>query len=260
MSESVSVVHEGNTSTITFNAPPMNLMTIENLNALTEAHRQADEHPETRVMITRSGIDGMFCNGLDPQYVLNHDTDGRLDIFRAIGRMAHGIYSLTKPHIMVVNGPAMAGGAVLAILSDYRYFDQDNGRISFAEVKVGIPVPSGVIDLIGAVCHRPYLRDIVMLGKNLDAQQALEAGLADGAAPSADLDAVVAKQAERLSRLSPNVLRTIKAHLRAPLLPALANTLQGDAKSHEFAQFVEAPYLGEGLGALLEGRPPAFTR
>ncbi len=42
-------------------------------------------------------------------------------------------------------------------------------------------------------------------------------------------------------------------------MPALKNTLQGDASSHEFAQFVEAPYLGEGLGALVERRAPVFT-
>ena len=53
-------------------------------------------------------------------------------------------------------------------------------------MKVGIPVPSGISDLIGAVCHRPHLRDITMLGKNLDAQHALEAGLADGAATGDD--------------------------------------------------------------------------
>jgi enoyl-CoA hydratase/carnithine racemase len=154
----------------------------------------------------------------------------------------------------------MAGGAVLAILSDYRYFDKDHGRISFAEVKVGIPVPSGISDLIGAVCHRPHLRDITMLGKNLDAQHALEAGLADGAATGDELETMVAKQVERLSRMSTNVLRNIKGHLRKPMLPGLEKTLQGDAKTHEFAQFVEAEYLGEGLTALLEGRAPAFTK
>lgn len=260
MSQTITVSHQGAVSTITLNSPPMNLMTIEMLDALAEAHREADAHPDTRVMVTRSGIDGMFCNGLDPQYVLDHDSDGRLEIFRAIGRMAHGIYALTKPHITVINGPAMAGGAVLAILSDYRYFEEEKGRISFAEVKVGIPVPSGIIDLVTAVCHRPYVRDVLMLGKNMSAQQALEAGLADAVAPADKLDGVVAKQAERLSRLSLDVLRKVKAHMRAPLLPTLANTLQGDAKSHEFAQFVEAPYLGEGLTALVEGRPPAFEK
>jgi len=260
MSQAVSVSHEGNVSTITFNAPPMNLMNIEILDALVEAHREADAHPDTRVMVTRSAIDRMFCNGLDPSYVLEHDSEGRLDIFRAIGRLAHGIYALTKPHITVVNGPAMAGGAVLALLSDYRYFAEEKGRISYSEVKVGIPVPSGIIDLLASIVHQPHLRDIVMLGKNMDARAAMQAGLADGIAPADKLEEAVAKQVNRLSRLSPDVLRTVKAHMRAPLLPTLANTLQGDAQSHEFTQFVEAPYLGEGLGALVEGRPPVFTK
>lgn len=260
MSPSVSVVHEGNVSTVTFNAPPLNLMTIENLDALIAAHEEADAHPGTRVMVTRSGLDGMFCNGLDPQYVLDHDTEGRLEIFRAVGRIAHRIYALTKPHISVINGPAMAGGAVLAILSDYRYFAEEKGRLCYAEVKVGIPVPSGIIAILSNVCSRPHLRDIAMLGKNMDARQALEAGLADGVAPADQLEGLVSKQVERLSRMSPSVMRTIKGEMRGSLLPTLETTLQGDADSHEFADYVEAPFLGEGLGALVEGRSPVFKQ
>jgi len=260
MSDLVTVSHEGMASVVTMNNPPMNLMDIETMDALLAAHQEADAHPDTRVIVTRSAIEGMFSNGLNPMYVLERDAAGRLDVFTGVGRLVTGIYSLTKPHITVVNGPAMAGGAVLAILSDFRYFDQDHGRISFAEGKVGVPIPEGLIAIIRDVCQPTMLRDVVLMGKNLDAEEAKAAGLADGIAPSEQLDAIVDKQVERIARLSLDVLRVTKANLRAPVLARTQNVLQDSGGGHEFAKFVGEAYLGEGLKAVIEARPPVYVR
>ena len=260
MSDVVSVAHEGVVSTITMNNPPFNLLDIEVIDALVAAHEEADAHPETRVMVTRSAIEGMFSNGLNPLTMLELDDAGRTEVFRAVGRLCHGIYKLTKPHIAVLNGPAMAGGAVLAILADFRYYDQDRARICFAESKVGVPIPGSLQSIIRNVCATPWLREIVFLGKNFDAATAQEAGLADGLAPAGELDAMVNKMVSRLSRLSLDVLRVDKAAMRAPVVAELREITEMDAATHPFARFVTAEYLGEGLNAFMEGRAPVFTK
>ena len=261
MSEYVSVKHEGLVSTVTFNRPPLNLMDIETLDALTEAHRAADAHPETRVMVTRSGVEEIFGNGLDPEYILGRSQHERIDVFRAVGRMMQGIYSCTKPHITVINGPAMAGGAVLAALSDFRFIDENRGRICFAEVKVGVPIPAGATEMLRAFCKPHWLTEVALMGKNMNAAICLEAGLVDGAAPANKLEAMVDRQINRLVRLSPAVLRSIKAGIRAPVLARIDGMLQSeDDAAHEFGVFAGDEYLGEGLTALIEGRPPVFTK
>jgi len=246
-------------STVTYTNPPFNLLDIDIMDALVAAHREADAHPESRVIVTRSGLEGMFCNGLNPMTVLEMDLEGRKAMFAAVGRLVHGLYSLQKPHIAVLNGPAMAGGAVYAITADFRYMDQDRGALCFAEAKVGIPVPEGLAAVIAGVCLPAMLREVVMLGKKLDPEQALSAGLVDGIAPADELEEFVSTQVARLARLSCDVVKACKASLRAPVLNVTAGMLtesDGDA----FARFLGAEYLGEGLTAFMEGRQPVFRK
>ncbi len=252
----VTVTHEGGVSTVTFDAPPQNLLDIDLMDRLVQAHLEADAHPRTQVIVTRSAVPEVFSHGLDPLYVLTLAPADRPPVFHAIGRMLHHLFALAKPHITVVSGAALAGGAILAIPSDFRYFDAEHGRISFTEVKVGLPLPEPVCAVIAHFCTPPMLRDIV-LGRNLDAREAVAAGLGDGMATGAALETMVAKQIERLTRVSPAVLRTTKHYLRRQLLAQTAEFMKGDAL---FESFVGDDFLGEGLRALVDGRRPRFTR
>ena len=251
----VSVQHEGVVSRVILDNPPLNLLDIETMDALVDAHKEADAHPETRVILTESAVPHVFCNGLDPQYVLSLEEGKRTDVFRAVGRMLHGLFSLGKPHISLIKGPAMAGGAVLAITSDFRIFDVEHGRLSFSEPKVGLPIPEAITAVIKQYCARPFLRDVVMLAKNMDARQAMLAGLADSAAKPEGFDEVVQKLVERLARLSPSVLKETKRGMRCEALVKTAAFLEGDAA---FDRFVGDGFLGEGLKALVEERFPNF--
>ena len=255
-SHSVTVRHEGAVSTVTFDAPPHNLLDIDIMDRLVRAHLEADAHPRTQVIVTRSALPQMFCNGLDPDYVVALAPVDRPPVFHAVGRVLHHLFALTKPHISVIAGPAMAGGAILAIPSDFRFFDSDHGRISFTEVKVGLPLPEALCAVIGHFCSPPVLRDVV-LGRNLDAREAVAAGLGDGHASGAALEALVTKQVERLTRISPAVLRATKLALRRRLLEQTSAFMHGDPL---FESFVGDDFLGEGLRALLEQRRPRFTR
>jgi enoyl-CoA hydratase/carnithine racemase len=260
MSSAITLEHAENISTITINQPPFNLLDIDTIDALVEAHRLADARPDTGVIVTRSALEGMFSNGLNPLFVLERDVAGRVEVFRAVGRLALGLYELTKPHIAVINGPAMAGGAILAILADFRYFEAERGRICFAESKVGLPIPGAMQQVIADVCVRPWLREVILLGKNLDARQARSAGLADDVAHAQELDQLVAKHAARISRLSLEVNRANKRALRAGTVAALRELVESDAAASELGRFVGDGFLGEGLKAFLEGRRPVFEQ
>lgn len=255
-SKCVTVSHEGAVSTVTFDAPPQNLLDIDMMDRLVQAHLEADAHPRTQVIVTRSAVPGVFCHGLDPLYVLALAPADRPPVFHAIGRVLHHLLALGKPHITVISGAALAGGAILAIPSDFRFFDADQGRLSFTEVKVGLPLPGALCDVIAHFCSPALLRDVV-LGKNLDAREAVAAGLGDGMATGAALETLITKQIERLTRVSPAVLRATKHALRRRLLEQTAQFMKGDAL---FESFVGDDFLGEGLRALVEQRRPRFAR
>lgn len=253
----VTLKQHGWVSVVTFDAPPLNLMTIEIMDRLVEAHREADADPETRVILTTSAVPGMFSNGLDPTYVLGFEAERRPQIFRAVGRMLHYLFELSKPHICKVSGPAMAGGAILAITADFRAFDNEHGRLSFAEPKVGLPIPKAVVRVIEHFCRPAKLREVIMLGKNMDAKEALAAGIADIASSGDELDKAIQKLAERLCRLSPAVLAATKRDMRGNILEL---TRQCAESQPDFDRFLGDDFLGEGLRALVEGRFANFTR
>ena len=248
--------HQGPVSIVSMNRPPQNLLDIEYMDQLTELHKEADARPETRVIITASDIPGMFSNGLNPKYVVDMAPEDRVAIFESVARTLHGLFSLNTPHISKISGPAMAGGAIIGIASDFRFFDAEHGRFSFAEPKVGLPIPEAVIAVIGHCCPANHIRDVVMLAKNMDAKAAMEMGISDGAAPTDQLDALIQKQVERLVRLSPSVMSATKAAIRAK-----TRELTGAAMNRGlgFSKFVGDNFLGEGLRALLENRFPKFT-
>ena len=251
----IQLNHTGAISKITMARPPMNLLDIETMDALVRAHQEADQRSETRVIITQSGVDGVFSNGLDPLYVLKMKAQDRIAIFDGVSRMLHHLFALSKPHICAINGPAMAGGAILAITADFRIFDENHGRISFSEPKVGLPIPEAVSNVIRQFCCAKSFRDVVLLGKNMDAAAALEAGLADAVVPSHQMKEALAKLADRMARLSPSVLSVTKAGLRRKALEMTRANLDGNP---EFNPFVGDDYLGEGLTALVEKRFPVY--
>lgn len=253
---SVEVVHEGLVSTVTLNYPPMNLLTIEILDEIIAAHKEADAHEGTRVIVTRSGVENVFSNGLDPAYVLQMSDEERVKVFEAVGRTIHNLVHLGKPHICRVNGPAMAGGAIIAISSDFRVFDEKYGRLSFSEPKVGLPIPQALTGVISLYCARPQLRDVVLLGKNMDAAAAAAAGLADFIGDDEGMEDAIKKYVSRVGRLSPAVMRETKAGMRRHLYELTAAMQEGEGP---FFDFVGPEFLGEGLSALVEQRYPNFT-
>jgi len=253
----LSVTHQGSVSLITLHRPPMNLLNLEVIDELIELHQQADRHPETRVIVTRSAIPQMFCNGLDPLVVLQADQEGRAAIFRGIGRLLRDLLALTKPHIAVLNGPAMAGGAILALTADFRLIDAHHGRLCFSECKVGLPIPTPVAQTIAHFCRAGSLGEVVLLGKNMDAATTCQLGLANECCASEQMEEVLSAWVSRLDRLSPAVLAASKRALRGHLLTGAGQLAEDPA---EFAQFLDDDFVGRGLRALVEGTKPQFPR
>ena len=254
---SIRLEHEGLVSRIILDNPPQNLLDIDALDAVVAAHQEADAHPKSRVILTTSAVPAMFSNGLDPAYVLAMPADQRITVFQAVGRVIHGLISLGKPQICLVNGPAMAGGAIIAITADFRVFDAEHGRLSFSEPKVGLPIPPPLVEVIRLFCDPAHLRNVVLMGKNMDARSAMSAGLADASASGDALADVVAKMVQRLARLSPAVMAATKRGMRQHLYDSTATLARRDS---QFLDFVGDEFLGEGLRALVEERFARFDR
>lgn len=233
---------------------PMNLMDIPFMQAFAEAHRDLEKNSEVWGVIVHSTVDGYFSNGLDPAMMLGRDTQGRAEVFEVLLKMVLEVYAFSKPHISAIEGHAMAGGAVLAILSDWRFMSREKSRISFSEVAVGLTIPKAIINLIESATGPGPLREIAMLGSAIKSTDAVRMGLIDEVFDNGTTLKEAERYLKRVFELPLASVRSVKQILRANNLAAL----KGREGLETLSSFVGAESFVEGLSAVRDKRRPKY--
>lgn len=99
-----------------------------------------------------AGNDRAFSAGLDLRTLPGMDGEALVGFFEAFARMMAELYGHPRPVVTAIEGPALAGGAFLALAGDLRVAGP-GAAIGFTEVKAGIPFPPALVDL--AKAHLP---------------------------------------------------------------------------------------------------------
>lgn len=240
---------------VTLTRAPMNLMDIPFMEKFTTVHADFAKNKDVWGVIVHSAVDGYFSNGLDPAMMLSRDVKGRLEVFEVLLKMVVDVYAFPKPHISAIEGHAMAGGAVLAILSDWRYMSRDKSRISFSEVAVGLTIPKAIINLIEAATGPGPLREIAMLGSAIKSTDAQRMGFVDEVFDNGTTVREAEKYLKRLFELPLASVASVKQILRASNIAALKNRDGLDT----LAAFVGADSFVEGLSAVRDKRRPKYN-
>jgi enoyl-CoA hydratase/carnithine racemase len=233
---------------------PMNLMDIPFMQAFEKAHRDLEQNSDVWGVIVHSAVDGYFSNGLDPAMMLSRDTQGRAEVFEVLLKMVLEVYAFSKPHISAIEGHAMAGGAVLAILSDWRFMSREKSRISFSEVAVGLTIPKAIINLIESATGSGPLREIAMLGSAIKSTDAQRMGLVDEVIDNGTTIKEAERYLKRVFELPLASVRSVKQILRANNLAAL----RGREGLDTLSSFVGAESFVEGLSAVRDKRRPKY--
>ncbi len=184
-----------------------NALNLPLVRALLDAYAEADADEGTRaVVLAASGA--AFCAGGDrdesqglPVKDLVRRNDWLAELFGMPSRMR-------KPVLSVVRGPAVGGGAALALSADLTLLGA-SAVFSFPEVRQGIPpalVLPGLVRLAGA-------RDAFFLmatGEPVLAQRAVALGLANAVHEDEAVEAQALALAQRLSAATPLAMGTAK--------------------------------------------------
>ena len=109
-----------------------------------------------------------------------------------------------KPTIAAVNGPALGGGFVLALLCDVRVAGP-GAAFGFPELTRGIPASYGAAR---AALGRAVAADLCLTGRTVDAQEALALGVVSRIGEAAPL-------AEAIAALPPGGVATVKRWMAA---------------------------------------------
>lgn len=163
------------------------------------------------------GAGGAFCSGGD-LYELHHaqrQADGER-LARLMGEALDRWARLSCPTIAAIEGPALGGGAEIALACDLRVMAED-ASFGMMHLKLAIPPAWGggqrLLRLVGYGRAAEWLTT----AKVLDAQEAHEYGVANRTVPPGEALEQALSLARRIADHDPGAVQAVKRLLRAGL-------------------------------------------
>jgi enoyl-CoA hydratase len=196
-----------------------------------------------------------FVSGADIEEISRLDAESGLEFARQGQRVFTRIENLPKPVIAAVNGFALGGGCELAMACHIR-FASSSARFGQPEVKLGILPGFGGTQRLPRLVGRGIAADIILSGRMLRAEEALQIGLVNKVVePDVLLDEARACLVTILKN-GPRALAASLAALRDGLDRPLEEALEIEARL--FASVCGTSEMQEGTRAFLAKRPPQF--
>ncbi|MBP7777684.1 MAG: enoyl-CoA hydratase/isomerase family protein [Acidobacteria bacterium] len=247
---------DGPVATITLaRTEAKNALTWAMYDALVEACDAVPGSGARAVIIRGSG--GAFSSGTDIHQFddVKSGADG-IAYERRIGAVIARVEALDVPTIASVDGPAVGGGCAIAIACDL--------RLASDAASFGVPVArtlgnclsvenlARLVDLVGSGAAT----EMMLTGRLVSADQALEWGLVTKVLPVAELETETLALALDLSRRAPSTVVATKAMLRR--LRAHRRPAAGACDDLLAACYASADFR-EGVAAFAARRAPAFS-
>ena len=244
--------HDPAITVLTLNRPDKrNALSIELIEHVTRAIEDARKDLNRRVIIIR-GEGPAFCAGLD----LKEASDPTKAHGSAVGlcEMYRTICESPLITIAAAHGVAMGGGAGLVAACDFAVASEDL-RLAYPEVHRGLTAAL-VTTLLRRQLNDRQVRELVLLGQSVDAQNALELGLLNRVVPSGRLVEAALDLARNACKGAPGAIARSKKLLDDLAPRPISLELNRSIEYHLSAR--NSAEAQEGVAAFLEKRTPRW--
>jgi enoyl-CoA hydratase len=244
-------------ATVTLNSPDnRNALSNQLLGELIDAFESAREDDRVRCVVLTSSHEKVFSAG------------GSLDQFAADVPLVHKhfgterfpllfrtIMGLGKPTICAANGHVLAGALGLALCCDL-IVAKEGARFGTPEINVGV-FPFMVMALIYRNVPRKKTNELLLLGEQISAEAAREAGIVNRVAPAGEFEAAVEEWAGRLAAKSPVLMKLGKDAMFRQLDMPFEEAL--DFLRSQLSIAFTTEDIQEGVRAFFEKREPQWS-
>jgi len=239
---------------LTLDRPPLNAIDEQVVTELAEAIADLAADAETRAVLVRSALDGVFMAGAD---IREFDRIAEEGVDRAL--LAQEVFSrfaeVPQPTVAAINGHALGGGLELALACDFRFAARADGAlIGLPEVRLGLLPGAGGTQRLTWLVGPARATELIMKGIQLSPEQASADGIVHFLVEPEELEAKAREYAVRLARQAPIALRGIKRAIRAAASPD-GFAVEGEA----FRDVLASADAQTGVRAFLEGERPTFS-
>ena len=253
MSDSVRLQVESGVGTIRLDRPPANAIDPEASAGLMAATREAAARDDVRALVVWGG-ERVFAAGADIKAMAELDPEGVRPVVSALGDAIDELECVPMITISAINGYALGGGLELALATDFRFAAED-ARLGQPEIKIGVFPGAGGTQRLSRLVGPALARDLVYSGRQIDAEEALDAGLVDRISPAAEVYPAAVEAARRYAGGPVEALAAAKASLRAAEVdPGHGFEIERDA----FCALFGSDDQREGMRAFLEKREARF--
>lgn len=218
--EFVRVERMASVAILRFDRPPANALDLGAIEQIGETIRDLVESDEVRgVVLTGSGA--YFCAGLDLKALATYSREQQRVLVQRVNEMVAEVYSAPVPLVAAINGHALAGGLVYALLCEHRLAAQGAFHVGLSEVRVGIPFPASTLEVIRAELTASVARRLVLAGAYLDPDGAQKAGIVDEVVPPEQLLNRAVEVAKEVGSMPREGYARIKGQVRGAIVARL---------------------------------------
>jgi len=269
LDEQVTHRVDGGVAWLTINAPEQgNSLSMPMRDRLGDLLVDASADLDVRAVVLTGAGDRHFCTGANlggPRTPAPARPEGAPD--RAMGdaarlirrgwqRLIAAVLDCEKPVVGAINGTAAGGGAQLAIACDLILM-ADHARLIEVFVRRGIMPDAGGAYLLPRIIGLPKAKELMFLGDDLPADEAVRIGLANRVVPASELTQEAAALASRLAEGPTKAITMTKWLVNRSLESSRQGAFDDEAFAQELVNGTQD--AAEGMRAFVERRPPTFN-
>ncbi|MGD2131252.1 MAG: enoyl-CoA hydratase/isomerase family protein [Maricaulaceae bacterium] len=249
----VAVGRDGFIGTVEMRRPPHNFISVEIAGALADACEQLDADDGCRAIVL-STEGKSFCAGADLRGDAGEDGKAPTDVRTLYGHAVR-LFSVKTPMIAAVQGAAIGAGLGLALVADFRVVAPE-ARFAANFVKLGFHPGFGITHTLPRAVGEQRAALMMLTGRRIKAEEALDWGLADALAPSGAMMEAAKELAAEIAEAAPLAVKSTRATLRAALAEAVRAKTEVERTEQEWLRRTED--FAEGVRAVNERRAGDF--
>jgi len=217
--------HDGGIVVVTINRPPANALTAEFLLEIEAKLNSLEDDQDVRAVVL-TGREKILSAGLDLKELPNLDEKGHQRTLDTINSVYYQLYNFAKPLIVAASGHAIAGGFFLVLVGDYRIGIEGGAQYGLTEVRVGVPFPVCLIEIVRSELPAHVARRMLLQGRTVDGTAVRAWGILDEIVPPNVLIERAIEVAREYAEQPAGAYAVIKRQLRAPALAHMKNAIE----------------------------------
>lgn len=257
MSESpVSVSRNGAVGVLTLNRPPANSYDLDFVRSLHAAIEQAANDEQIRAVVIKSALDKFFSAGADVKFFRSGTLESNMEMIRAEHASLENVARIPKIFIAMIGGHALGGGLEIALACDLRFSGDGDYKIGLPEVTLGLLPGNGGTQRLARLVGKNKALDLMIQGRALSPNEALQYGIVDRVFPQAELEARTFEYAQRIASGASFAIGRIKLAVNDGTEMPVTEGLAFERKVIE--EVFQSQDAKEGITAFTEKRKPTF--